>query len=130
GFDKKDPYSLKRNTGDFETILNKNIKGKIIGIPLDYYYDNVEKEVYNSINKAIEKFENLGAEIKYVNIKDTNKTLSAFWTTLSSEAYAGHESRLIEFPNQWDEEVRKRLLTGSHINLYNYIKAQQIKNIT
>ncbi|MBD8007516.1 amidase [Bacillus norwichensis] len=127
GYDKKDPYSIEIPTEDYTALIGTDIKGAAIGIPSGDFFKGVEPEVEDHYLKAIKKLEDVGAEIRLVNLPDMEEILTAFRTTLTSEAYTLHEKRLQEFSSEWDDEVRSRLLTAKDTHATQYIAAQQIK---
>lgn len=55
--------------------------------------------------------------------------LAAQRVVLASEAFTVHEERLRDQPEQFDEEVRDRLLTGKAIRAYEFIQAKQVKQL-
>lgn len=124
-YDKRDPYSERKEKEDFTRFLDQGIEGTVIGVLSTTKY--VNEEVRKSIDKAVETFKSLGAEIKMIDIPRLDEYLAAFRTILRSEAYAVHEQRLQDYPDQWDEEVKERLSTGAEEKATEYVRAQQIK---
>ncbi|MCA1719285.1 MAG: amidase, partial [Actinobacteria bacterium] len=55
------------------------------------------------------------------------ETLKAQRYTLAADAYAIHEERLKSAPENFDEEVRERLLEGERLKAHRYASAQQRK---
>lgn len=128
GYDKKDLYSVKREQEQFTRFFHQGIKGKVIGVPCSTYYSYTDDAVQKHYVAAIEIFTSLGAKIKEVEITDMEKIAEGFWMTLSSEAYAVHEQRLLDYPDQFDEEVKDRVLTGATNKTSEYIQAQLVKH--
>jgi aspartyl-tRNA(Asn)/glutamyl-tRNA(Gln) amidotransferase subunit A len=129
GYDQRDPYSKKNKAEDFTRFLDKGIKGRVIGVPASFYFDNVSEEVKNNIQQAIETFRKLGAKIKIIDIPILKDMTASFLMTLKSESYTFHKDELFSHPDQWDEEIRERLLTGSTGKADEYIRAQQIRKM-
>ncbi|WP_078409026.1 amidase [Priestia abyssalis] len=128
GYDKRDPYSVKADTEDFTRYLSQGIKGSVIGLPTSYYFDQVDEEVHIKIREAINVFQNLGAEIRLIDLPAMKQTLLAQQITAKSEAYAIHEETLRNHPEKYEAEVRERLLTGPETMAYEYVQAQQFKH--
>ena len=63
----KDDYRLKD--------LNKNIKGKKIGIPKQYRVDGMPKEIDELWKKGMKIIEDNGGEIIEINLPNTNYAL-------------------------------------------------------
>lgn len=129
GYDERDPYSIKTEEEDFTRLIGHSIRGSVIGVPSSYYFENLEPEIETKIREAMEIFRGLGAEIQFVDIPQIKKISLAQQITISSEAYAVHKDTLKNFPEQYDPEVKERLLAGESIKAHEYVEAQQLKNI-
>ena len=127
GFDARDPYSVNREPEDFARDLRRGVRGAVIGIPSDFYFEHVEDEVERRVREAIEVFRSLGAEVREVRIPHLWETLKAQRLTLAADAYSIHEERLKSEPEKFDEEVRERLLDGERLKAHRYASAQQRK---
>ncbi len=127
GYDPKDPYSANRESEDFARDLRRGVRGDVIGLPGDFYFEHVEDEVEKRVREAIEVFRSLGAEIREVGIPHLWETLKAQRLTLAADAYAIHEERLKTDPDRFDGEVRERLLDGERLKAHRYASAQQRK---
>lgn len=128
GYDGRDPYSVQKNTENFEISLAQGIKASKLGIPKSYYFETMQPEVRRKLLEAIELFRKLGVEIHEVELKGILDTTSAHRITISSEAYTVHAERLKSHKEGWDDEVRERLFTGEPLRAYEYVLAQQVKN--
>ncbi|WP_428912096.1 amidase [Niallia sp. Krafla_26] len=127
GFDDLDPHSQYTDKIDFTANLEKGIEGLNIGIPDTPFFQAEDEEINFHYEKSIQTFQRLRAHIKRIEIPDMNPILEAFRITLKSEAYAVHKENLQKFPEEWDDEVKTRLLTGSDIHAVQYIEAQKVK---
>ncbi len=127
GYDEKDMYSFNRKEEDFTRYLEQGIKGSVIGIPDSFYFDNINEEIRLSMEKAIETFRFLGAEIRSVNISELPEISLAHLITLQSEAYAVHQDNLKKYPDAWIDEVKERLLISANRTASEYIYSQQVK---
>jgi aspartyl-tRNA(Asn)/glutamyl-tRNA(Gln) amidotransferase subunit A len=127
GYDARDPYSANREPEDFARDLDRGVRGTVIGLPSDFYFEHVEDEVEKRVREAIEVFRFLGAEIREVGIPHLWETLKAQRLTLAADAYAIHEERLKTDPEKFNEEGRERLLDGERLKAHRYASAQQRK---
>lgn len=128
GYDKRDPYSARRDTEDFTRLLGQSLEGKVIGVPSSFYFDYVESEVASKVRDAIETLCGLGAEVREISLPRVEEMLTAQRTILAGEAFTVHYDLLREKPDEYDEEVRQRLLVGEEIQTREYINAQQLKH--
>jgi aspartyl-tRNA(Asn)/glutamyl-tRNA(Gln) amidotransferase subunit A len=129
GYDERDPYSVKVKDEDFTRLLYQGVKGSIIGIPSTFYFENVDSEVEKQVRQAVEVFRSLGAEIRIIEIPHLKQISLAQQITIESEAYAVHEEILRNHSKQYDEEVKTRLLKGLSTKAYEYVQAQQVKQL-
>src|SRR3712207_5960329 len=127
GYDPNDPYSANREPEDFARCLRRGVRGTVIGVPSDFYFEHVEDEVGQRVREAIEVFRSLGAQVREIRIPHLWETLKAQRLTLAADAYAIHEERLKTDPEKFDEEVRERLLEGERLKAHRYASAQQRK---
>lgn len=86
GHDPKDSTSLKVETPEYLKNLNKNIKGLKIGVPKEYFIEGVEEDIVKSIEKAIEIYKNLGAEIQEISLPHTKYGIAVYYLIATAEA--------------------------------------------
>lgn len=86
GHDAKDSTSVKFEKPSYETEIKKDIKGMKIALPREFFEQGVQADVKESILKAAEKFEKLGAIVEDVKIKNLDYALSAYYIISSAEA--------------------------------------------
>ena len=128
-YDPKDPYSADRGPEDFTRDLGHSVRGAVIGLPSDFYFEHVDGEVEKRVREAIEVFRSLGAEVREVRIPHLWETLKAQRLTLAADAYAIHEERLKTDLEKFNEEGRERLLDGERLKAHRYASAQQRKRL-
>ena len=127
GHDPADPYSSNRPAEDFARDLHRCVRGGVIGVPEDFYFENLDGEVERKVREAIAVFLASGAEMRVVSIPCLRETLEAQRLTLAADAYAVHEERLQREPERFGEEVRERLAHGERLEAHRYAIAQQTK---
>lgn len=129
GHDPNDSNSAQQETEDYSRFIGNGIEGLTIGLPSNFYFDDLNEEVRHIIDNTVEVLRGLGAIIKPVVLPNIEKFTEAHKAILRSEAYAVHEKNLKDYPNQWDDEVKERLLTALDTKGYEYIKALQIRKL-
>ncbi|MBP9758336.1 aspartyl/glutamyl-tRNA amidotransferase subunit A, partial [Candidatus Dojkabacteria bacterium] len=113
GKDSKDATSSESEVQDYEGLLKNELKGKVIGLPKEYYGDGLDKEVRDVIEQAIEKYKKLGCEIVDISLPNTEYAIAAYYIIAASEASSnlarfngiryGHHSE----GKTWEEIMRK-----------------------
>ncbi|RXT02326.1 amidase [Ammoniphilus sp. CFH 90114] len=124
GYDPNDPYSLEQSAEDFTRQLGMDISGLVIGRPDSYFYDHLEDEVREALDRAGQVFERLGASVREVQI-DLSQAAWAQLITVRGESYAIHENHMDANLDELQPEVRSRLEASKDTSAYEYVKAQQ-----
>ncbi|HCF3643311.1 amidase [Pseudomonas aeruginosa] len=80
GFDRRDPASLRVKL-DFTSALAQGVRGKKIGLTLNYGVFPVQQEIQDLIGKAARVFTELGAHVEFVDlgIPYSQKQMSDAW---------------------------------------------------
>jgi len=84
GEDKMDSTSAHSSNKNFENHLNRDVKGLKVGIIKEYLESLGEKE-NKLMEKVIEKYKKLGAEIKEIELPDIKYSLPAYYIIMPSE---------------------------------------------
>lgn len=63
GVDAKDATSSPRTVPNYLTNLNSGIKGKVIGLPSEYFQEGIDPEIKRTILSAAKQFASLGGKI-------------------------------------------------------------------
>ncbi|MFC2033897.1 Asp-tRNA(Asn)/Glu-tRNA(Gln) amidotransferase subunit GatA [Chloroflexota bacterium] len=154
GHDKKDSTSATSPVPDYTQCLTTDLKGLRIGIPKEYFVEDMQEEVSNNMKNAIKKLEELGASVEWeVSLPHTRYALAVYYIIAPSEASAnlarydgvkyGFSAK--EAENMWDAmektrqhgfgaEVKRRIMLGTYAlsaGYYDayYLKAQKVRTI-
>lgn len=135
GYDKMDATSARREYPNFYSGLSDcNINGLRIGIPFEYFKENVSEEVIQSILNAIKLLKSMGAEIYEISLPSTKYAVNAYYIISSAEAssnlarYDGvrYGYRTKDYSNLSDmytktrsegfgDEVKRRIMLGTFV---------------
>lgn len=84
----KDRYD-STTTEDIKTNNQElKIKGLKVGIPKEYFGAGLDPRIAKEVKKAIDLLENLGAEIKEINLPHSEYALAAYYIILPAEVSA------------------------------------------
>lgn len=108
---------------DYTRNIGKDVKGMLIGVPRNFYYEYLHPEVEVAVMNAMKILESLGAEIIELEIPGMKDFSFAQRMILRYEAYSVHKQHLALYPDDWDDEVKERLLTGKPITEEEYNRA-------
>ena len=129
GFDARDPGSADHPIDDYVSGLNAGIKGMRIGVPTNYFFDNIDPEVEAAVRDAVDHYKSEGAIISEVTIPMANQIMSVEFGLCMPEASAYHQEMLRERGDLYEDDVRAFLEAGEMIPATDYIKALRVRQI-
>ena len=153
GHDEKDTTSTDRPKVDYTKALKNDVKGLKIGVPKEFFGEGINEEVKESIQKAIEKYKELGAEIEEFSLDISKYALATYYIIACAEASSNlgrfdgirYTYRTPEFKNlkeiykksrseAFGAEVKRRIILGTYVlssGYYDayYKKAQQVRTL-
>ncbi|WP_339045004.1 Asp-tRNA(Asn)/Glu-tRNA(Gln) amidotransferase subunit GatA [Candidatus Zinderia endosymbiont of Aphrophora alni] len=151
--DKSDLTNIKRPKENFYKNLNCNLQNIKIGIPKEFFNQNISEDIKINIENALNEFKKLGANLINIKLYKTELYIPTYYIISSAEAYSNlsrfdgirfgikHKKykNIIKMykkyrSDNFGNEVKLRILIGSHIlsdNFYNkcYLQAQKIRRI-
>ena len=153
GHDEKDTTSSNKEKVDYTKALKNDVKGLKIGIPKEFFGEGINKEVKETLEKAIEKYKELGAEIEEFSLDIANYALAIYYIIACAEASSNlgrfdgirYTYRTPEFKNLreiykksrsegFGPEVKRRIILGTYVlssGYYDayYKKAQKVRTL-
>ena len=153
GHDKKDTTSVNREKIDYTKCLKNDVKGLKIGVPKEFFGEGINSEVKETLQKSIEKYKELGAEIEEFSLDIAKYSLAAYYIIACAEASSNlgrfdgirYTYRTGEFKNlkelykksrseAFGQEVKRRIILGTYVlssGYYDayYKKAQQVRTL-
>ncbi len=85
GKDIRDATSLDRDVDFQSDTIDGNVKGMVIGVP-DEYFENIEPEIRDNVNKTIKELESRGARIERISLKYTEFAVPIYYVIATAEA--------------------------------------------
>ena len=153
GHDERDTTSSDRPKVDYTKALKNDVKGLKIGVPKEFLGEGTSEEVKATIEKAIEKYKELGAEIEEFSLDIAQYSLAAYYIISCAEASSNlgrfdgirYTYRTPEFKNLkelykktrsegFGSEVKRRIILGTYVlssGYYDayYKKAQKVRTL-
>ena len=153
GHDEKDTTSLDMPKVDYVESLKNDVKGLKIGVPKEFFGEGINSEVKESLEKAMEKYKELGAEVEEFSLDIAQYSLAAYYIIACAEASSnlgrfdgiryGYRTKNYEslediYKNSRSEgfgaEVKRRIILGTYVlssGYYDayYKKAQQVRTL-
>jgi Asp-tRNA(Asn)/Glu-tRNA(Gln) amidotransferase A subunit family amidase len=129
GYDPNDPTSVNLPFPDFAKALTGHIKGLRLGVVKEFFEVPIKSEVKESVGKAIEKLEELGAIVSEVSWPIYDYAMSIASVIQMAEATAYHTKLIRENGSKIYPPVRLRLEAGIFISATDYIQAQRARTL-
>ena len=152
GIDPNDNTTIDNSKEDYTKNLDVGVKGKKIGIISEMTGEGVDKEVSYATDKAISKFEELGAQCIEVSLDAIEYSIATYYTIAATEAGSnlarydnirygfdfdteGYEfnAYISKARKNFGPEVTRRMILGSFVSSAGYagkyfLKAMKVKN--
>lgn len=127
GRDPADPASTDAPVSDFTAGLEDGVRGLRVGLPRAYFFEQLEDDVAQAVEAAVEALRAEGAEVREVSVPHLDVAAAAFAPIISAEAAAYHQRWLRERPQDYGEDVRQRLFQGLLYPAVDYVNAQRAR---
>jgi aspartyl-tRNA(Asn)/glutamyl-tRNA(Gln) amidotransferase subunit A len=129
GHDPRDGTSSSLPVPDYLSI-REDVRGLRAGVPKDFYFENCDTEVRDSVEKALDILKDVGILIEEVSIPHLRHATTAGLVILLAEATSQHENYLTGSQREdYGKDVRRLLKTGVFITATQYLKAQRIRSV-
>ena len=132
GQDPKDPTASTVPVPDYLQALRSDLTGLKIAIPREYFFadePDVDPEVTQLVEDAIDVLRSLGAEVRDVSVPSLVYSRVASSVIMVGEAYAYHEQNLKTRRQDFGDSVRQRFLLGGLFTSADYIQAQRLRAV-
>ena len=145
-YDSKDSTSFNRGVPDFISALDGDVKGLRIGIPRDYFTDDLDPEVKAAVLAAADRLKEMGAIAEFFDLSLVEYAVPAYYIIASAEAssnlsrfdgvkygyragdYEGlHQMYKRTRSDGFGEEVKRRIMLGSFALSSGYYDAYYLK---
>ena len=153
GHDEMDSTSVDVGNKDYTQALQKDIKGLKIGVPKEFYGEGINQEVKASLETAINKYKEMGAEVEEFSLDIAKYALATYYIIACAEAssnlgrydgirytYRSAEAKTLKEiykksrSEAFGAEVKRRIILGTYVlssGYYDayYKKAQQVRTL-
>ena len=120
GYDPGDPASVDAAVPNFSAGIGPLPPKLRIGVPREFFFDDLNPEIAAAVEEAIELFRELGAEIREVKLEiSTDRTLA------SAEAYAYHKRFVASSPELYQPATLERIQSGARFSAGDVLRARR-----
>lgn len=153
GRDKNDATTADVDVPDYVSGLENDIKGRRIGVPRELFGEGLDDEVRNAVERSIENYRSLGAEIVDIELPNSKYSIAVYYILATAEASSNlarfdgvrygfraeeaNELRRMYYKTReegFGAEVKRRIMLGTYVlssGYYDayYAKAQKVRTL-
>jgi aspartyl-tRNA(Asn)/glutamyl-tRNA(Gln) amidotransferase subunit A len=127
GADSRDPGCVSHSVPDFSAGIGENLRGRRIGVARDFFFDECDPDVAESVEASLGVLRDLGAIVDDIKLPDMHAARAAGVVILFSEAASYHAANLRDRPEAFSDEVRDQLDMGGFYTAVQYVQAQRMR---
>lgn len=127
GYDAADDMSVPHQTSRYSADLARDVCGLRMGVPRDFFFQDLHPEVERAVQHAITLLENMGVVAVEVSIPSAKSGGQASKTLVLHEAAAFHQKWLRERPQDYSEPIRRSLQEATLLTADEIREATQIR---
>jgi aspartyl-tRNA(Asn)/glutamyl-tRNA(Gln) amidotransferase subunit A len=120
GYDAGDITSVDVPVIDYAGGLREDAKRLRVGVPREYFFDDLDPEVASALERALREMKGLVAEIKDIRLEiPTDRTLQ------TAESYDYHAENVAANPDLYQPETLRRIRSGEKVTAEEYIQRRR-----
>lgn len=120
GFDADDITTENRPVGDYVSAMKETPRQLRVGIPREYFFDDLDSEVASAMEHAISGIHSMLAEVREIKLEvPTDRSLQA------AESYAFHSESVAKNPDFYQVETVRRIRSGEKVSVSEYIQRRR-----
>ena len=127
GYEPSDPHSIDHDFGNFLPRLHDGIEGLRIGIPRNFFFDNIDPDIEAAVRNAADVFEGLGAELVEIELPGAEQAFPQVCVQIYCDAANFHRQRLTEEPEAFSAPIYERMKRGLEISGVEYAASMRFK---
>ena len=125
GRDDADASTRDEPLPDYNQTVRVGVQGLRIGVPKQFFFENVDAEVESAVRSALSLLEAMGAVIIEVDAPLISEIPGGVTAIMLPEALAYHQKWMTERPDDYGDDVRYRLELGATFLAVHYVQAQR-----
>jgi aspartyl-tRNA(Asn)/glutamyl-tRNA(Gln) amidotransferase subunit A len=127
GPDPKDPHTKDLAVPDYTKAIGGNIRDMKIGLPTNYFFDDIQSSVGEAVTDAVNRLEKLGAVIVPIAIPGVDGIVDSWLPIAMAEAAVYHQHNFRAKADLYGDEVRRLLEAGELTLATTYINALRVR---
>ena len=128
GYDPLDPSTVPVPVPDYLEKLGRDLSGLKAGVPANYFFDLIDPEVESSVRNAIFALQELGVEVREVNLPSM-EYVGALRAASLADGVVTHEPYLTSDREKYGPDVVNRTMAGQFVLGRDYSKALKVQRL-
>jgi aspartyl-tRNA(Asn)/glutamyl-tRNA(Gln) amidotransferase subunit A len=129
GYDADDPTSVDMPVEDFRAKTQEGIRGWRVALGRGDYVESANPEVLEALDAAVAVLTECGARVLRVDVSFLLEAARANKLMTQADAATIHRQRLVEHPDWFGNDVRRRLEAGRDTEAVDYIQARRTQAV-
>ncbi len=127
GHDPNDPTTSRHPVPNYRDGIEDGVQGMRIGVPEEFFYDDVDDEIASLLENSLQVYRSLGAEIISVPAPQINLASRVANVIIGVEAASFHGRWIRERPLDYGDQTRNRILPGFYYPASRYVEALNLR---
>jgi len=127
GHDPDDPTSVRSAVPDFTDGLEAGIRGIVLGVPRQHFYEGLDPDVDAALRGALRQLEALGARLEPVDLPLAPHVSAPAGILIMAEAYGLHAADMRKRAADYGARTRRRILSGACYTSGEYEEAVRVR---
>ncbi|MCP4004189.1 MAG: amidase [bacterium] len=124
GYDPRDPTSLRADVPDYVAELEGDLRGVRIGVDRSYVCDRVDPLSSGAALAALDRFRELGAEVREVELPALEALIAGWAITTSVEVAMAHAETFPSRAEDYGPQLRQLLELGQTVSGADYARVE------
>jgi len=125
--DPRESGSSRRSGDRFTRDLKKGAQGLRVGVPRQFFFERLQREVHDNVMAAISVLEENGADVCEVDLKSMSETARLAGELTVAEALVYHWKWVQKRPRDYGADLRIRFQEGLAVPAFRYLQAQELR---
>ena len=123
-----DPWCTTHPNEDYEKALTGDLNGIRIGVPQDFYRENIDAEMTAALETSLEVLKGRGAKLIEVKVPNMVRIHDMLAIVLTTEAAQTHRDWFEKRPQDYSDQVRARIKPGFSQSAIDYVEALRARD--
>jgi aspartyl-tRNA(Asn)/glutamyl-tRNA(Gln) amidotransferase subunit A len=115
GADPEDPGAADMPVPDYRATLSGDLTGLRVGVPNNYFFDQIDPDINAAVHAGIDVLQGLGARIYAVDLPLAEYAYAVHWCLSYSEIYPHWRNRFIERRHDFGDIYLRKIATWAFL---------------